>query len=79
MRCTKVIQELSNYLDGDIDETLKQELCTHLSKCDHCQVVFDTTRKTIELYCDGELYPLPDDVRDRLHDFIRRKCQPQRT
>jgi len=79
MRCTKVMQELSNYLEGNLDETLKQELCAHLSGCNHCQVVYDTTRKTIELYCDGELYPLPTDVRNRLHDVIRRKCQPQRT
>jgi len=71
------MQELSNYLDGEIDEALKQDLCAHLSKCHRCQVVVDTTRKTIELYCDGELFPLPDDVRDRLHEVIRRKCQQQ--
>jgi predicted anti-sigma-YlaC factor YlaD len=73
--CKKVIEELSNYLDGDVDEVLKMDLCSHLSNCQHCQVVFDTTRKTIELYCDGELFRLPDDVRDRLHQVIRRKCQ----
>lgn len=68
------MQELSSYLDGNIDEALKQDLCAHLNKCQHCQVVFDTTRKTIELYCDGELFPLPDPVRDRLHEALRRKC-----
>ena len=73
--CKKVMEELSNYLDGDVDEVLKLDLCSHLSKCQHCQVVFDTTRKTIELYCDGELFPLPVDVHERLHAVIRRKCQ----
>jgi hypothetical protein len=37
--------------------------------------VFDTTRKTIELYCDGKLFPLPEDVRARLHEALRRRAQ----
>jgi hypothetical protein len=37
--------------------------------------VFDTTKKTIELYCDGKIFPLPDDVRTRLHEALRRKLQ----
>jgi hypothetical protein len=37
--------------------------------------VFDTTRKTIELYCDGKLFPLPDPVRSRLHAALHRKWQ----
>lgn len=75
MKCKDVMQELSSYLDGNLDEALKQDLCAHLTRCNHCQVVFDTTRKTIELYCDGRLFPLPDGVRDRLHDALRRKCE----
>ena len=73
--CKDVMREISNYLNGDVDEAFKEELRTHLNKCQHCQVVFDTTRKTIELYCDGELFPLPDAVRTRLHAVIREKCQ----
>jgi len=71
--CEKVITEISNYLDGDLDEDLKRSLEAHINKCQHCRVVFDTTRKTIELYCDGKLFPLPDDVRARLHEAIRRR------
>jgi hypothetical protein len=37
--------------------------------------VFDTTRKTIELYCDGKLFPLPDEVRNRLHEALKRRAQ----
>jgi anti-sigma factor RsiW len=73
--CKKAISEISNYLDGDLDAELKQVLEVHLGKCQHCHAVFDTTRKTIELYCDGKLFPLPDDVRTRLHEALRRKLQ----
>jgi anti-sigma factor RsiW len=73
--CKNAIREISTYLDGDLDEGLRQMLETHLGKCHHCHAVFDTTRKTIELYCDGKLFPLPNAVRDRLHEALRRKLQ----
>ncbi len=73
--CKKAINQLSSYLDGNLDEELKHVLETHLSKCHHCHAVFDTTKKTIELYCDGKLFPLPDEVRSRLHDALKRKLQ----
>lgn len=71
--CKEVMQELSNFLEGDVDDDFKRELRSHLNKCSHCQVVVDTTRKTIELYCDGEIFPLPEPVRTRLHQVIRQK------
>lgn len=75
LNCKKVLLEISNYLDGNLDEDLKRDLETHIRMCRHCKVVFDTTRKTIELYCDGKLFVLPDDVRTRLHESLRQKWQ----
>jgi hypothetical protein len=37
--------------------------------------VFDTTKKTIELYCDGKLFSLPEEVHTRLHEALKRKLQ----
>ena len=67
------MKELSGYLDGDIDSTLKQTLESHLTYCNHCHAVYDSTKKTIELYCDGKLFSLPEDVRTRLHDALKRR------
>jgi len=75
VKCRDCFQELSNYLDGEIDAGLKQELEEHLSKCHRCRVVFDSARKTIELYCDGKLFELPRGVRDRLHAALRRRWE----
>jgi anti-sigma factor RsiW len=75
--CKKVFREISDYLDGDLDGDLRRSLEVHMKMCRHCQVVFDTTRKTIELYCDGKLFPLPDEVRERLHAALRRKCKKE--
>ena len=73
--CKKTIEEISGYFDGDLDPELKAALEAHLKMCHDCRMVFDTTRKTIELYCDGKLFPLPDDVRDRLHQALQRTWQ----
>ncbi len=78
MNCLEVIAELSNYLDGDLDPQLRKDLEVHVHKCGHCKVVFDTTRKTIELYCDGKLFPLPTEVRARLHEAVRRRWHEKR-
>lgn len=75
LNCKKAINQISGYLDGALDDELKKVLEAHLDKCHHCHAVFDTTKKTIELYCDGKLFPLPDDVRTRLHEALRRKLQ----
>ncbi len=77
INCKDVMKEISDYLDGELAEDVRQQLRGHLKKCHDCQVIVDTTRRTIELYCDGELFPLPDAVRDRLHEALRRKCQGQ--
>ena len=77
MNCNDVIRELSNYLDGDLDLALKQDLERHLGECKECTVVVDQTRKTVELFCDSEPAALPSDIQSRLHDALRRKISRQ--
>ena len=73
MNCKGVIREISNYIDGDLDLTMKQELERHLEHCEDCQMVVDQTRLTVEVFCDSQPVELPGDVKSRLHDALRRK------
>jgi anti-sigma factor RsiW len=75
VNCRDVFREISNYLDGDLGPDLKRAIEAHACGCHHCEVVVDTTRKTIELYCDGRLFPLPLTVRQRLHETLQRQCR----
>ncbi|MBI4466947.1 MAG: zf-HC2 domain-containing protein [Acidobacteria bacterium] len=61
-----MIRQLCDYLDGELDPALAEELEKHLEHCEDCHLVVDTTRKTIEIYCNTEPLPLPADVRGRL-------------
>ena len=70
MNCKKVILELTDYLNGALDSTIRIELEQHLARCTDCRIVVDTTRKTIQIFCNSEPIPLPEDVRMRLHTAL---------
>ena len=79
MNCKKVIHELTSYLDGVLDSRMQSDLELHLSSCTDCRIVVDTCRKTIQIFCNSEPVPLPEDVRSRLHSALlerfRRKAK----
>jgi predicted anti-sigma-YlaC factor YlaD len=74
-QCTKVLSELSDYLDAGIDPALRAEIEQHLMKCKNCRVVVDTTKKTIDIFCNSEPAPLPEAARHRLYDALQRKIR----
>jgi len=73
LNCKGVIRELSNYLDGELDSAIKEELDRHLQHCEDCTMVLDQTKKSIEILCDSEPIPLPADLHARLHSALRQK------
>jgi anti-sigma factor RsiW len=75
VNCSDFLKELTDYLDGAIDERTKAELDEHLAWCHNCFVICNTTKMTIEVYRDQELYELPDDLRNKLRSAIISKCQ----
>ena len=79
MNCKGVIRELSNYIDGDLDLAVKQELERHLGHCEDCTMIVDQTKKSIEILCDSQPVELSSDVRSRLHTALRRKLGPEQT
>ena len=73
MNCRTVVHELCSYLDGELDQVTVTELEIHLGRCKDCRLIVDTTRKTIEIFCTSEPVALPEDVRSRLHEGLRRR------
>ena len=64
-------RELSDYIDGDLDPVVQQELERHLEHCRDCAMIVDQTMKTIKILCDSQPISLPADVRSRLHSALR--------
>jgi anti-sigma factor RsiW len=73
LNCKGVIREISNYLDGELEPSARQELERHLNDCDDCRMAVDQTKLTIEVFCNEQPVELPGDVRSRLHEALRRK------
>ncbi|MGA2418439.1 MAG: zf-HC2 domain-containing protein [Candidatus Acidiferrum sp.] len=75
MNCEAVTRELSNYIDGDVDVTLRHELEIHLQGCEHCTIVLNQVKHTVDLFCDAEPVDLPTEVRSRLYQALQTKLK----
>ncbi len=65
--CRQLLNLLSDYLDGDLQQELCDEIENHMKDCDNCRIVIDTLGKTISLYqTSSEPATVPEDVRQRL-------------
>ena len=74
MNCTEFLANLTDYFDAKTAATLRSELEQHMGGCDHCHVTVNTTRQTIEIYRNDELYELPDSIRTQLQQTVLTKC-----
>ena len=79
MKCKTIIVELANYLDEELDPSLRAEIEQHLNKCQDCRLIVDTTKKTIQIFCNSEPAPLPEDTRRRLHEALQKRLHRVRT
>jgi anti-sigma factor RsiW len=74
MNCTDLLTHLSDYFDENLTAALRNEIQAHTDSCQHCRVVLNTTRQTIEVYKDNKLYEVSTELRERLHAAIMAKC-----
>jgi len=65
--CRNLLGSLSEYVDGELEETLCAEIERHLTDCENCRIVVDSLHKTVSLYQTvAEQTSVPDGVRERL-------------
>jgi anti-sigma factor RsiW len=73
--CTEFLALLDDLIDDAVTTETRAELQQHLGRCGHCEVILNTTRKTIEIYRSHEIYDLPAGLRERLHAAIMARCK----
>ncbi len=71
--CDKFLDELSEFLDEDVQGELRQELEAHVAECPNCWVMLDTTKKTIEIYKGMEPEPLSEGLKTKLMSAVQHK------
>lgn len=64
--CQSFLDDLSDYIDGDVAEEIRVTFEAHLAKCPNCWVVFDETQRTVEIVQRFDCHPMPEEIKDRL-------------
>jgi hypothetical protein len=70
VNCEEVWREVSNYVDGEVDPTLRVAIEEHVRGCKRCAAVLNGTRNVIQLYGDERMLELPLGFSQRLHQRI---------
>jgi anti-sigma factor RsiW len=74
VNCTEFLANLTDYFDARTAATLRTELEQHMANCSHCYVTLNTTRQTIEIYRNDELFEMPEPIRVQLQKAVLSKC-----
>jgi hypothetical protein len=70
VNCEDVWREISNYLEGDVEPSLRLVLEEHIRGCKRCAAVLDGTRNVIQLYGDERMLEVPLGFGRRLQDRL---------
>jgi hypothetical protein len=73
LTCKEFLHELSEFLDDSVDTEIRAKLERHVSECPNCWVIFDTTKKTLQVYKGMEPQEIPEHIHNRLMAALQRK------
>lgn len=77
--CQDFITELGNLLDDDVALEIREQLKGHLAHCNTCQVLYDSTRKTLRIITESGSFDYPEPIAEplvsRIMDRIRSGCE----
>jgi N-glycosylase/DNA lyase len=76
--CEEFFAEFADYLENLVPREVRQELELHLSQCRACQVLYDTSRKTVRIVTESGSFELPRRVSDPIIDRVMAKLRTDR-
>jgi hypothetical protein len=68
--CEEVWREVSNYLNGEVEPSLRAAIQEHVRGCKRCSAVVDGTRNVLQLYGDERMLEVPLGFSQRLHQRL---------
>ena len=75
--CAAILSNISAFLDGELDGTACDRIEAHCARCERCAPVVEGLRRTIGLCRSASALRLPDAVRQRAREGIRRLLDQQ--
>ena len=77
--CQDFITELGNLLDDDLAVEVRESLQAHLAHCQSCQVLYDSTRKTLRIVTESGSFEYPEPISEplvtKIMDRIKGGCE----
>ena len=71
LACQEIVEIVTDYLDGAMDQTLRASFEAHLSGCPHCTHYLEQMRATIQVAGTITADDLPPDLRAGLLEAFR--------
>jgi anti-sigma factor RsiW len=78
IECTAILANISAYLDGELDSSSCAAIEAHCATCAYCAPVVQGLQRTIGLCHQAAHAPLPEDVRSRAQESVRRLLDSRR-
>jgi anti-sigma factor RsiW len=70
--CQDILAAISAYLDGDLESAACAAIEQHCQTCARCTALVSGLKETVGLCRQAGSVPLPEDVRLRARDSVRR-------
>jgi anti-sigma factor RsiW len=70
--CRTILTNISAYLDGELDATACEDIERHCQTCQSCRDLVEGLRDTIGLCRRAASQPLPEAIRRRARESVRR-------
>ena len=77
--CQDFITELGSLLDDDVAVEVRESLQAHLAHCQSCQVLYDSTRKTLRIVTESGSFEYPEPIAEplvtKIMNLIKGGCE----
>jgi methylphosphotriester-DNA--protein-cysteine methyltransferase len=73
LNCEQVWHEISNYVDGEVEASLRAAMDEHFRTCQRCTSVLEGTRNVVLLYSDERMLEVPAGFGRRLEKNLEKR------
>jgi len=70
-KCSDFVGGLNEYIDGELEPELCEEIEKHLGECENCRIMVNTLKQTVSLCREGREEKLPEALEGKLNNLLK--------
>lgn len=75
LKCSDFLADLGSYLEGEVSADVRIKLERHLAHCTTCQVIADSTAKTIKVVTESGEFDLSEELSENAVRSIMKRVK----